>query len=238
MRPTIPIRDNVPSRRTAWLNYLLIAANAAVFLYQRTLTAREELRLVYSLGLVPARFSIPGWATQAGLPAVGYLPFLTAIFLHGGWGHLISNMWSLWLFGDNVEDRLGPGRFLLLYLGAGVAANILQYHANLTSRIPTIGASGAIAGVMGAYFLLYPRARIITLVPIFFYPLFLEIPAFFYLLLWFLTQILYAGLQPAGGGGVAWWAHIGGFVFGMLGSLLLARRRPHRPWYEDEYRPW
>ncbi|MCL6613740.1 MAG: rhomboid family intramembrane serine protease [Firmicutes bacterium] len=234
----MPIRDNIPSRRIPWLNYLLLAANVAVFLYQTSLPAREEFRFIYSFGLVPARFSISGWAERAGLPAVGYLPFLTAIFLHGGWGHLISNMWSLWLFGDNVEDRLGPGRFLLLYLGAGIAANILQYYINLTSRIPTIGASGAIAGVMGAYFLLYPRARIITLVPLFFYPFFFEVPASFYLLLWFFTQIFYAGLQPAGAGGVAWWAHIGGFLAGMIGVVFLKRRSHYRPWYEDEYRPW
>lgn len=238
MRPTIPLRDNVPSRHIPWLNYLLLGVNVAVFLYQASLGRKGLARLFFSYGLVPARFSVPGWAARAGLPSLGYLPFLTAIFLHGGLGHLVSNMWSLWLFGDNVEDRLGPGRFLLLYLGAGVAANILQYHTNLASQVPTIGASGAIAGIMGAYFLLYPRARIITLVPVFFYPLFLEIPAFFYLLLWFLTQVFYAGLQPAGGGGVAWWAHVGGFLAGLLGVFFLGRRRPHRPWYEDEYRPW
>ncbi|MGQ9780483.1 MAG: rhomboid family intramembrane serine protease [Bacillota bacterium] len=238
MRPTIPLRDNVPSRRLPWLNYLLLGSNVAVFLYQMGLGRAELIRFIYSFGLVPARFSVPGWAARVGLPAVGYLPFLTAIFLHGSLGHLVSNMWSLWLFGDNVEDRLGHGRFLFLYLGSGIAANILQYYTNPASQIPTIGASGAIAGVMGAYFLLYPRARIITLVPIFFYPLFLEVPASFYLLLWFLTQVFYAGVQPAGGGGVAWWAHIGGFLAGMVGAVVLKRRNYYRPWFEDEYRPW
>ncbi|NLG83268.1 MAG: rhomboid family intramembrane serine protease, partial [Firmicutes bacterium] len=197
------MRDNVPSRRFPWVNYLLLGGNVAVFLYQMGLGRTELLRFIYSFGLVPARFSLPGWAARVGLPALGYLPFLTAIFLHGSLGHLVSNMWSLWLFGDNVEDRLGPGRFLLLYLGAGVAANLVQYYSNPGSQVPAIGASGAIAGVMGAYILLYPQARIITLVPIFFYPLFLEIPASFYLLLWFLLQVFYAGIQPAGGGGVA-----------------------------------
>lgn len=231
------MRDNIPGRRIPWLNYTLIGLNVAVFIYQSGLPRGALIRMIYQYGLVPARFSVPGWAAEAGLPSLGYLPFVANIFLHGNFGHLLSNMWSLWLFGDNVEDRLGPVRFLLLYLSAGVAANLLHYYTNFTSNVPTIGASGAIAGVMGAYFLLYPRARIITLVPVFFYPLILEIPAAFYLMVWFFTQVIYA-VTPAGPGGVAWFAHIGGFLAGLLGLVILKSTCRQPRCYEDEYRPW
>lgn len=162
------------------------------------------------------------------------------MFLHGGWFHLISNMWVLFIFGDNVEDRMGHGRFLLFYLLSGLAAGLMQALAAPGSHLPTVGASGAIAGVLGAYLLFFPGARVLTLIPFFFFFSFVEIPALFYLGFWFIAQ-LYSGLfalaLPAGmsAGGVAWWAHIGGFLFG----LLLARRfeRP-RPAWGDPFARW
>lgn len=196
--------------------------------------------LVFKFGLIPARHTPPGLARIGGFPDIGYLTFLSSTFLHGSFLHLLSNIWTLWLFGDNVEDRLGPFRYFLLYVVSGVAANLLHLYTNLGSPIPVIGASGAIAGVMGAYFLLYPRARIITLVPVLFFPLILEIPAFFFLLIWLLTQLAYA-LRPVGplaSGGVAWWAHVGGFLAGLVGLVILKSTCHQRRCYEDEYRPW
>jgi membrane associated rhomboid family serine protease len=167
------------------------------------------------------------------------------MFLHGGWFHIISNMWILFIFGDNVEDRMGSGRYLLFYLISGLAAAFVQVLTNPASQIPAIGASGAIAGVLGAYFLLYPRSRVITLIPIFFIPWIVEIPAIFYLGFWFVSQ-LFSGVaalrlpQEVAMGGVAWWAHIGGFVFGIVFYRLFTPRR-HRVYthrYPDEYFPW
>jgi hypothetical protein len=146
------------------------------------------------------------------------------MFLHGGFLHILGNMWSLHIFGDNVEDRMGSTRFLLFYLLCGWASGAAHLWSNWTSTVPTIGASGAIAGVMGAYLILFPKARIITLIPIFFIPYFIEIPAVVFLGIWFLFQFFYASLPgPEGGGGIAWWAHIGGFVFGMIAVKLFSR---------------
>jgi membrane associated rhomboid family serine protease len=153
-------------------------------------------------------------------------------------------MWTLFIFGDNVEDRMGPGRYLFFYLAGGVVANLLQAFVFPQSNLPAVGASGAIAGILGAYFLLYPRARVITLIPIFFYPWFVEISAIFYLGFWFVSQ-LYSGIYTLGladqaeVGGVAWWAHIGGFLFGLVFVKLFARRhRAYTRQYPDEYFPW
>jgi membrane associated rhomboid family serine protease len=154
-----------------------------------------------------------------GLPLDTYWPFITNTFLHGGWTHILSNMWSLYLFGDNVEDRVGHVRFFLFYLIAGIAANLIHFAVNHDSTMPVIGASGAVAGVMAAYLRLFPLARIITLFPILFIPYFLEIPAYFFMGLWFLIQVFSGAASLAmaeGGGGIAWWAHIGGFAAGFL----------------------
>jgi len=159
------------------------------------------------------------------------------MFLHGGWMHFISNMWSLWLFGDNVEDCMGHLRFLIFYLLCGLAAGFIHFMFNPTAQVPTIGASGAIAGVMGAYFVMFPTARVITLVPIFFLPYFIEIPAVFYLGIWFMMQLfsgMFSLVLPTGAGGIAWWAHVGGFLFGIL-VLPFFRRRRGRPFYADEF---
>jgi membrane associated rhomboid family serine protease len=172
------------------------------------------------------------------------LTLLTSMFLHGSWLHVIGNMWFLFIFGDNVEDRMGPIRFLVFYLASGVVAGLCQFLLFPSSRVPTVGASGAIAGVLGAYFLLYPRARVITLVFLFIIPWMIEIPALIYLGIWFLMQLgsglMNLGQLGAGAdlGGIAWWAHIGGFGFGLLTVRLFAMGRRYPAWHADEYWPW
>jgi membrane associated rhomboid family serine protease len=218
----IPIRDNVPASTRPVVTYLLIAANVWVFLHQVSLGPAVEV-FVYRYGLVPRRFV-----------AGAFGPLFTSMFLHGGWMHLIGNMLYLHIFGDNVEDRLGHLRYLLMYLMAGMAAGLAQVAIAPTSPLPMVGASGAIAGVTGAYFLFFPHSRVVTLVPIFIFVEVVEIPAFFFLLFWFLFQLM-LGFGSLGGGetgGVAFWAHIGGFVAGMLvGPALAPRRRvPRRGW--------
>jgi membrane associated rhomboid family serine protease len=190
-----------------------------VFFYELSLGPYELERFVFQFGLVPARYSHPDWAQWLGFAADDYWPFLTSMFLHGGWAHIIGNMWTLWIFGDNVEDRMGRLRFLVFYLATGFAAGLTHWFTNVDSTIPTVGASGAIAGVLGAYFILFPYSRIIVLFPVLFLPFFFELPASVYLLFWFLSQVFsgtLAGLGPEDVGGVAWWAHIGGFVAGLL----------------------
>jgi membrane associated rhomboid family serine protease len=221
-----PIRDTIPRRHTPIMTWALIAANTLVFLYQVSLPEDAQQQLVYVFGLVPARFSHPGWAAGVGFPAASFWPFLTCMFLHGGFFHLLANMWTLWIFGDNVEDRMGPLRFLAFYLVCGLASGALHWITNLDSTVPTLGASGAIAGVLGAYLALFPRARIVTLVLIVIFPVFFQLPAWFYLGIWFLTQVMNGsfsiGHAPAGG--VAWWAHVGGFLTGVWLYRYFLRR--------------
>ena len=180
--PMIPIKDTVPRRTFPFVTMAIIAANGLVFLFELALPERTLGELISLFGLIPARYSHPDWAVTFGLPLDTYWPFLTNLFLHGGWLHVIGNMWFLYLFGDNVEDRLGHIRYFLFYLLSGVAANTVHFLANANSTMPVIGASGAIAGVMGAYLRLFPTARIVTLVPILFFPFFFDIPAVFFML--------------------------------------------------------
>lgn len=217
----IPLRDNVPSRRPPIIVLLLIAANAVVFLRELSLPPQQLEKLFLLWGMVPRRLTDPAWARQVGFPD-GPVPaaatFFTSMFLHGGWLHVIGNMWWLWLFGDNVEDRLGHLPFLGFYLICGLGAGGLHFVVYRHSALPTIGASGAVAGVMGAYLLLYPRARILTLVPIFFLITFIEIPAVIVLGFWFFIQLnngVAALSRPEAFSGVAFWAHVGGFLAGM-----------------------
>ena len=210
----IPIRGTIQSRNYPVVNSFIIAVNVLLFLVQITQSGRpERFFLVY--GLVPVRYSVPEVAAYFTL-GQQVLSFFSFMFLHGGFLHLLGNMWSLYIFGGNVEDRLGPIRYFLFYILCGFASGLSHLVLNWHSEVPTIGASGAIAGVMGAYFLLYPRARILTLIPIFFIPYFVEIPAFFFLGFWFMLQFINAAGTPIQGGGIAWWAHVGGFVFGMI----------------------
>jgi membrane associated rhomboid family serine protease len=210
----IPIHDTLRSSTYPVVTHALIGVNLAVFLFQMTLGPELE-RFVYFYGLVPARYSVPRIAAYFSL-GQQLFALLSFMFLHGGFWHLLGNMWSLYIFGDNVEDHLGPLRYLGFYLLCGLVSGLTHILLNLGSNVPTIGASGAIAGVMGAYFLLHPRARILTLIPIFFIPYFIEIPAFFFLGVWLLLQFLNAAGSQAGMTGIAWWAHIGGFIGGML----------------------
>jgi membrane associated rhomboid family serine protease len=214
----IPIRDAIRSKNFPMVNTFIIVVNVLVFVWQLFQGPRLEEAL-YFFGIVPLRYSNPEIASQfTSIQQV--LPFFTSMFLHGGFLHILGNMWFLYIFGDNVEDRLGHIRYLIFYLLCGVVAGLAHLLTNWNSKIPTIGASGAISGVMGAYLLLYPRARILTLIPIFFFFQFFELPAFIFLGYWFLIQLLSAGLSPRNIGGIAFWAHIGGFVSGLIAVKL------------------
>jgi membrane associated rhomboid family serine protease len=217
----IPLRDTIDSKGYPIINTALIVSNVLVFLLQ--LGQGEALQqFIITYGLVPARYSVPAIAGHFSLGQQVFA-LLSFMFLHGGFWHLLGNMWTLYIFGDNVEDRLGPVRYLLFYLLCGVASGLTHLFLNWHSQLPTVGASGAIAGVMGAYFLLYPHSKILTFIPIFFIPYLIEIPAFFFLGIWFILQFLSAAGTPGHGGGIAWWAHIGGFVFGMVFLRLFLR---------------
>ena len=208
----IPLRDTIPSSRVPLVNYAIIAANVAVFLHESTLGPRLD-GFVYTYGMVPREFA----------PAT----LVTSMFLHGGWGHLLGNMLYLYIFGDNVEDRLGHPRYLVFYLLCGVAAAAAQALTNPHSNVPMVGASGAIAGVSGAYLLFFPQARVVTILPLFIFLQIVEIPAVFFLAVWFLWQLV-SGVATLGtraaAGGVAFWAHVGGFVSGMVLGPTLRRR--------------
>lgn len=235
----IPIRDDVPSRTIPVVNVALILVNALLFFFELSLSDRELQRFVRQSAVVPAaffpheRYVSPGALIASALtPSLEARIFLS-MFLHGGWAHLLGNMLYLWIFGDNVEDRMGHFRYLVFYLLCGWLATYSHILASTNSTLPSIGASGAIAGVLGAYIALYPRARIVTLVPLgIFWPLF-QIPAFLFLGFWFLQQFLLGTVpgmagQTAQTGGVAWWAHIGGFLSGLflVGAFQDPRRRP------------
>ncbi|MGD8402694.1 MAG: rhomboid family intramembrane serine protease [Anaerolineales bacterium] len=214
----IPIRDTIRSRSFPLVNWVIILANAAAFYYELRIGSSALNGFINTWGLVPTRF----WAA----PQSDWVTIFSSMFLHGGWFHILSNMWILFIFGDNVEDRMGSGRYLVFYLLSGVAAALTQAFFLPNSSSPMVGASGAIAGVLGAYLLLFPRARILSLVPIFFIFTLIEIPAIVFLLFWFASQLFsgFLSLGGASGSGVAWWAHIGGFTFGLLGAFLIARR--------------
>lgn len=238
----IPIKDNIPSSITPVVNYALIGACTLAFLGQ---LAGESGVLIERYGMIPARISDPAEPvyvteqvavrTQFGVrlheqqrpaaepPFSPWFTLLTCIFLHGGWMHFLGNVWFLYIFGDNVEDRLGHWGYLAFYLLSGVAASAAHLGTNWSSTVPTIGASGAIAGVMGAYFLLHPKAMVLTVVPIFFFIEVLVLPAYFFLGIWFLLQFFQGtmAITATEAGGVAWWAHIGGFVAGLGAAAAL-----------------
>lgn len=214
----IPLRDTQPSSSTPVVTLSIIAVNVMVFFHQISLDPYLLNHFIGEYGMVPDRFE--------------YSDLLTSMFLHGGWMHLIGNMWFLWIYGDNVEDVLGHGKYLLFYLLCGVAAGLVHTVLNPNSRIPTVGASGAIAGVMGAYMVKFPHSRILTLVPVFIFITTLEIPALFILFYWFLIQI-FSGIGSIGysnisRGGVAWFAHVGGFLAGILLIQVMGTRERFR----------
>jgi len=223
----IPIRDDQPRFITPYVTYFLIGLNLVIFLFEATLTPQSFKVLLYQLGMVPANLT----AFLAGAGGLGlmaaFLPTLTSMFLHGSWMHVIGNMWFLWIFGDNIEDHLGHFKYLLFYLLSGLGAAFAQLILNPHSRVPTVGASGAIAGVLGAYFLLYPRAKVLIWFPIFFL---FYLPAWVTLGYWFAMQFVSGAATSIANysetrGGVAFWAHVGGFVAG----IVLIKIFPERP---------
>jgi membrane associated rhomboid family serine protease len=216
----IPLRDSVPARRPPVVMWGILATCLLVFLYELGLTEPELAWLFRTFGVVPARLLGP---------EPPYFTLVTSLFLHGGWVHLLGNMLYLWIFGNNVEDAMGHGRFTVFYLLCGFAAAAVQVAFQPDSPVPMVGASGAIAGVLGAYLVLFPHARILALVPLGFFTQLTEVPAVLFLPLWFLLQLLYGlaslGVQTQLGGGVAFWAHVGGFVAGVLLVRLFVPRR-------------
>jgi membrane associated rhomboid family serine protease len=210
----IPIRDTIPSKSYPIVNNSLIMINIAVYLVQLLQGSNLE-NFILTYGLVPARYSNPDFGSQFtyGQQIFALISFM---FLHGGFWHIIGNLWSLYIFGDNVEDRLGSFIYIIFYLLSGFVSGLFHLILNFYSTMPTIGASGAIAGVMGAYFILYPRAKILTLIPIIIIPWMVEIPAFFFLGFWFIIQVLNASVIGGTFSGIAWWAHIAGFIFGIF----------------------
>ncbi len=215
----IPLRDVIPSRTTPYITITIIALNALAWGYELTLPDYQLNVFLQTFGVVPGRFSAP--------------TLITSMFLHASWSHVIGNMWYLWIFGDNVEDRVGHGRFIVFYLLCGIVAAFGQIAMDPASLLPTIGASGAIAGVMGAYFVLYPHSRVYAIVPPFIYSVF-EIPAIFLLGFWFLMQLFSAGAiaitANTNGGGVAFMAHVAGFIFGLVAVFFFRKRQQ-----EDTY---
>jgi membrane associated rhomboid family serine protease len=217
----IPLRDVIPSRTTPFVTVTIIVLNALAWLYELSLPSEVMPDFLRMYGVVPGNFH----------PST----LFTSMFLHASWSHIIGNMWYLWIFGDNVEDRLGHFRFIIFYLLCGMAAALGQILMDPNSLLPTIGASGAIAGVMGAYFVLYPRSRVLTLIPLFIFWEVIELPATVLLGFWFLMQLFSAGAiavtaNTHGSGGVAFAAHVAGFVIGMIGVLVFRQREPEPQW--------
>lgn len=214
-----PLYDTQRSHHFPLMSWMLVLLNGIAFFYEVNMTEADLFRFIHDWGLVPAQLSLSNSDT--------WINILTSMFLHGGWFHILSNMWILIIFGDNVEDKLGSIRYLIFYLLSGIAAALLQVYFDPTSSVPMIGASGAIAGVLGAYLILFPRARVASLIPIFFIFTLVELPALVFLGFWFVSQLFsgWMALQGADINGVAWWAHIGGFIFGIVVVRLFAIRR-------------
>ncbi|RLB93929.1 MAG: rhomboid family intramembrane serine protease [Deltaproteobacteria bacterium] len=236
----IPIQDGVVKRYPAMITWALITVNAIVFLFQTSLSSAALGKFLSVFALIPARYFGPLAALAPPQSIFDYLPFVSNTFLHGGWMHLILNMWTLWIFGPAVEDRIGSARFLSFYLLCGIVASFAHALLNGNSVVPALGASGAIAGVIGCYVRLFPLARLVIMIPIFIFPFFVEIYAIFFALFWFMTQIIpgiFSLMLPSTTGGIAWWAHIGGFIAGWVITPFIKRReRTYRRFYADEGR--
>ena len=231
-----PWSTSVAIRHAPFVTWTLIALNLAIFLYEVSLPSGELQAFIVQWGLVPARYGHPHWAAAHGLAPGNLLPFLSNTFLHGSWLHVLLNMWTLWIFGPAIEDRFGAPRYLAFYLACGIGASVAQALVNADSAVPTLGASGAIAGVMGAFMRLFPLSRVVVIIPIIIIPFVLEIYSFFFIGFWMALQVV-QGLtdlmSPPGLGGIAWWAHIGGFALGFAATGWL-RRRHYRPPQRDE----
>ncbi len=216
----IPIRDTAPCNAKPLVTWSIIVICSSIFVVMQFLPDESVFRLLYGYGMVPARYSNPEWAANLGLHFDGYLSFVTSLFLHGNWGHLLVNMWFLWIFADNIEDRMGRLPFLLFYLLCGLLATWLQWYFDPSLTVPVVGASGAIAGVLGAYFFLYPLEQVVIWVPILFFPVIIHVPAIAFLGIWVMLQLhdaTTATLYQEGlSANVAWWAHLGGFIAGSI----------------------
>lgn len=223
----IPAQNTIPYDRTPWVTWAVVAACVASYVYQLSLSERETATFFSQYALIPARFTSSSWTQTTGLQRFDLTPFVTSMFLHGGFLHILFNLWTLWVFGPALEDRMGAPRFAFLYFASGLAAGIAHTLFNFNSAVPTIGASGAIAGVIAAYARRFPYAWVNVLQPIVFIPAFFMLPALLFAAVWFLTQIMHAttSLATPGGGGIAWFAHIGGFVAGWFIMGRTARDR-------------
>jgi rhomboid family protein len=214
-----PIGQTTHFQKRPYFVLFIIAACTTTFLYQLSLTNEELKRFLWEFALIPRRYVSPSWASEHDLTQFDPLPFMTSMFLHGGFLHIIFNLWTLWIFGRALEDRLGSARYAALYLLSGLAAGLTHALFNLGSPVPTLGASGAIAGVIAAYAVRFPYAWIHVVVPVLIFPFFFSIPAMMFAAVWFLMQILQGVSEmfsPFFGQGIAWWAHIGGFIAGWL----------------------
>jgi membrane associated rhomboid family serine protease len=229
----IPLKDMTPRQSFPLMTLILIGINVAVFIHQITLPGPAGDLFIKTYGLVPAKISL-ALAGHRYTLGQALLPLFTCMFLHGGFLHILGNMWFLWIFGANVEDRMGPLPYLLFYLLTGLGSGIAEVAFSWGSNVPSIGASGAISGVLGAYIVLFPKSRILTLVPLLIIWFLWKVPAFVFIGLWFIMQFLsgVASLQSMENGGVAWWAHVGGFLLGML--LVRAFATPKRLAYYAE----
>ena len=234
----LPLKDNIPAKNFPYVNIGLILINSAFFIYEMSYGPALD-QLIFTLGFIPARFIAQQGETL--LNPAGVLPVFSSMFLHANLVHLISNMWMLWIFGDNVEDCMGHGRYLLFFILCGIASIFAQTISNPQSAIPMVGASGAISGVLGAYIITYPNARILTLVPIVILFYIIELPAYFFLGFWFLIQLIQGSLyflnsEQMAGGGVAWWAHVGGFAAGVILLQVFRCKDWQRPVVPSERR--
>ncbi len=223
----IPIRDTIPCIHRPYVTWALMSINISIFLLMQLMSEQTLNTFLYYFGMVAARYTYPEWAQQAGFPDDHYFSFISSMFLHGGWLHIIMNMVFMWIFADNIEDRMGKTRFIIFYMLCGLFASYLQFHFNSSSILPVVGASGALAGVMGAYFFLYPYARIVIWVPLFFLPIFFEVPAIAFLGFWVIIQMKSATISFVADqevADVAWWGHLGGFIAGMVLYRFFLRR--------------
>jgi membrane associated rhomboid family serine protease len=229
-----PLKDSIRIPHAPAITYLLILINAAIFLYQYSLSPQEAYYFSLKHALVPRRYFDPSWGAHYGLSGDDYLPFIEGTFMHGGWWHLILNMWTLFIFGSSLEGRIGRFAFLSFYLLCGLMASFTHAYFNQDSGVPALGASGAIAGVLGGYATTFPRAKITILILIVIIPFFFRVPALGYALIWFLFQFMQGFIDlytSSMGGGIAWWAHIGGFAAGVI-LIPLFRFGPDRTFDE------
>jgi len=231
----IPIRDTIRSRSFPFINWAIIILNGLIFFYQSNLSASQLDAFIQTYALIPAQID--------PLNPLTWYPLLTHIWLHASFWHLLGNLWVLFIFGDNVEDRLGSTRYLIFYLLGGISAGLLQYFFSTSTDIAALGASGAIAAVMGAYFVFFPRSQVVTFVPLFIFGWFVRISSYLFFAIWFALQ-LFSGVSSlsaaagAASGGVAWWAHVGGFLIGLIMAKPFCIGKCRRQVYADEHYPW